>query len=90
VKIRLAVLKLLHAERDRRTDKQDSGKLIDEFFTLLVIYVFICGLFNDADSNSGYMASIDRMIKNELERTKQEAARYLPGGAEENHENLSG
>jgi hypothetical protein len=38
------------------------------------IYLFICGLFNDAASNSNCMASNDRIIvNNELERIWKEA-----------------
>jgi hypothetical protein len=36
------------------------------------VYLFICGLFNDAVSSSDYKTSNDRMI-NEKKRTRKEA-----------------
>jgi hypothetical protein len=37
-------------------------------------YLFICSLFNGALSNSGYMASRDKIVNNELGRTWKEVA----------------
>jgi hypothetical protein len=39
----------------------------------LLIYVFICGLFSDAVSNSEYIALNDLLLNNELERMWKEA-----------------
>jgi hypothetical protein len=55
-------------------------------------YLFMCSLFNDAVSNSGYTASIFWTIRDELERLWKESAlrsllwRHLPGMAEQWHE----
>jgi hypothetical protein len=38
----------------------------------MFIYLFICGLFNDAVSNSDYIVSDDRVV-NELDRIWKEA-----------------
>jgi hypothetical protein len=76
--------------------KISNNPLKPTFFIYFVykIYLFVCGLFNNAVSSSDYIASNNMMV-NELERIWKEAVMvyfkllswHLRGGTEENNEN---